>query len=115
MHRTGGQATDTIAAKPVEFHEATDTFRTEFDSETRPPTEAVIAAVAAAKDADETALPPLFERIDPDALESLFAATSDRTGQRNGNLTFDYAGCQITVNSHGTVIVDPSRMVEAAD
>ncbi len=66
------------------------------------PTEAVPTAVAEATGrpvtpsgtADSEPLPPLFETIDPDALDSL----ADPAGERENCLvTFTYAGCTVSV------------------
>ncbi|WP_431357804.1 HalOD1 output domain-containing protein [Haloarcula marina] len=78
----------------------------------RRPSEAIVAAVAEAKDEDMTTLSPLFTRIDPDTLDRIFSATSNQTKPCNGSITFDYEGCRITVNSSGTVIVDPSELIQ---
>ena len=106
-----GRKLDASAALSVEFHKDSHTFRTEFDRQTRGPSEAVIAAVAAAKDEDPVALPPLFETIDTDALDALFAVTSARMRPFESSLRFSYVGCEVTVNSHGTVIVNPSGRI----
>jgi hypothetical protein len=102
---------DSIAASSVEFHEESQTFRTEFDQQTRQPSEAIIAATAEVKDEDPTALPLLFNRIDPDALDTFFQTTSNQRRPPGRSITFEYVGCQITVNGHGTVIVDPSDWI----
>jgi hypothetical protein len=60
-------------------------------------TEAVVQAVAKAEDADPTEIPPLYNQIDPDALEKLFQNPS------NGAVTFDYCDYTVTVRSDGAV------------
>lgn len=69
----------------------------------------VVATVADHEGVDPMALdPPLYEAIDPDALDSLFP--SGANGQRGspGRLTFTYNGYRVSVTSDGDVeIFDP--------
>lgn len=65
------------------------------------PSETVVSSVAAYKGVDQVALPPLYEALDPDALDALFA-TPDGTA---GRVTFDYAGCTVECASDGSVDV----------
>jgi hypothetical protein len=71
----------------------------------QPLSEAVVVAVAAAADVDPLELArefgPLYDAIDPAALDSLFR--SDR--ETNGTVTFCYAGYEITADESGTVVV----------
>lgn len=65
---------------------------------------AVVEAVAERKGIDPVALtPPLYEAIDPDALDALFAPLDDELDQENASVTFPYDGCTITVYSNGHV------------
>lgn len=59
---------------------------------------AVVEAVAAADDASVLELPPLFDAVDPDALNAVFV---DRGA--NGYAQFRYAGHVVTVRADGTV------------
>ena len=58
----------------------------------------VVEAVGAAADTPVLELPPLFDAIDPDALDALFAGRPT-----NGVVTFRYAGYDVTVRADGTV------------
>ncbi len=65
----------------------------------RPVSETVVAAVAEYKRVDVFDLdPPLYEAIDPDALDALF-----REGE--GDVRFDHWGCTVTVDHDGVVTV----------
>lgn len=66
------------------------------------PSIGVVEAVAAATDRDAGALPQLGHVIDPDALNDLL--------ERDGDveITFEYAGIDVTVQSDGTVFVTSS-------
>lgn len=70
------------------------------------PSEAVVNAVAALSerpvtpfesDGRERALPPLYEAIDPDALDSLFDGGEDGSADRA--VTFRYSEYRVTVES----------------
>ncbi|WP_324760581.1 HalOD1 output domain-containing protein [Haloarcula sp. GH36] len=61
--------------------------------------EAVVQAVAEAAGTDPTELPPLYDQVDPDALEKLFRNPS------NGVVAFDYHGYTVVVRSDGTVLL----------
>ncbi|WP_162224219.1 HalOD1 output domain-containing protein [Halorussus salinus] len=83
---------------------------TDGDIETRhisggPPSEAVVLAVADARDRDPIDLPPLNDTLDPDALDALFAETASGRPRTGGRVTFEYAGCTVAVFGSGDVVV----------
>ncbi|WP_254530076.1 HalOD1 output domain-containing protein [Natrinema gelatinilyticum] len=61
----------------------------------------VIQTVAEREGVAPTDLPPLYDAIDPEALDSIFTA-----GQ--GHLVFPYYGYRITVSGDGRLDVDDS-------
>jgi hypothetical protein len=64
----------------------------------------VVEAVADAKGVEPTDLDErLYDCVDPDALDRLFA---DGTGW-DGRLSFTMAGCRVEVEASGTVVVTP--------
>lgn len=67
--------------------------------------ERVVAAVAAARDEDPLELPPLYDVIDPDALNNLFA--HGFSGRRNGSgrVSLMLADCEVVVHSDGEIAV----------
>lgn len=69
-----------------------------------PPSEAVIYRVASCESVDPLELRPMYDAIDPDALDSLVydSATSGATLQ----VQFSYHGYDITVMGDGVVHVD---------
>lgn len=73
--------------------------RTTADGHERPSMR-VVRAVAAANDADPIALAPLYDVIDPDALDRLFAADAA------GSVQFVYEGRDVVVDADGSVTVD---------
>lgn len=57
---------------------------------------AVVTTVAAAKERDPMSLPPLYDAIDPDALDDV--AACDTMG-----VSFEYAGYEIHVDGRGSI------------
>lgn len=67
---------------------------------------AVVEAIADAEGIDATELsPPLYEAIDTDALNKLFAATRLNEGM-SGQISFCYRGYDVTVYDDGQVAVE---------
>jgi hypothetical protein len=69
---------------------------------TRSLTTAIVSEIASAEDVDVLDVPPLFDSVDPDALESL-AAAADETARLT--VEFDHSGYRIRVED-GRVSVD---------
>ncbi|MFB6309340.1 MAG: HalOD1 output domain-containing protein [Haloarculaceae archaeon] len=68
--------------------------------------ESVVEAMAEAEGVDPTELTPtLYEVIDPDALEQLFASPMP-AGWMEGRVTFFYNGYEVTVCGDGYVVVE---------
>lgn len=70
---------------------------------------AVVHAIAAHRGVDPVELPPLYEWIDPDAIDALFEPT--RTGgPRRGRLEFEYDGHTVAVDCTDgvTIAIDGS-------
>lgn len=72
----------------------------QFSPEDTSASEAVLDAVSEIRDDPLVDCPPLYESVDPDALDSLFA---DRG---SGTVTFQYADCIVTVEANGRVSVE---------
>jgi len=68
------------------------------------PSEAIIQAVAAAAGVEPTELPPLFDFVDPDALDTLF---QDHTGAADAEklLSFRIKTWNVFVRADGRVLV----------
>ena len=52
---------------------------------------------------DPLEMQPLYEVVDPDALDALFSSVSDRG--TSVTVTFEYCGHAVTVTSEGTVTI----------
>lgn len=68
---------------------------------------AIIRQVAVQTDTETTALEPLYNTIDPDALETLFAPKADDSLRSQGRIVFEYSGCEVTITSRGDVRAIP--------
>lgn len=71
--------------------------------------QSVVEAVAEAKGVDPMELsPPLYDVIDPEALDQVFAPTS-MEGRMEGQVTFSYNGYEVTVFGDGSVAVEKRK------
>ncbi len=77
-------------------------------------TRSVIRAVACALDREPLHLAPLYETVDPDALDRLF--DGDRRGG-NGSLqlSFRYESCEVTLYADGRTVVELVAERDGAD
>lgn len=64
---------------------------------------AVLEAVARAAGVQALELPPLYDAVDPDALERLFAGVAGETRVGSLCVQFEYAGYVVTVRGDGEV------------
>ena len=79
-------------------------------------TDQVIEAVAEARDVDPIASEPLYEVVDPDALEGLFAPRRDGTRRSAGRVVFTLAGCEVVVHGDRDVeVTPPEEIVETPE
>lgn len=79
-------------------------FSSDSTAQSRPVYEQVIYAVANANGVDPTDLDPLYDTIDPDALDSLFGSGTE------GTIAFAYEGHDVAVNGDDTVAVDGTKV-----
>ncbi|WP_276299945.1 HalOD1 output domain-containing protein [Halorussus lipolyticus] len=70
--------------------------------EANTPSQAVVTAIAEALDTDVRELPPLYETVDSDALDTIFGRRHDGTPRTDGRVEFDHHDCR--------VVVDPDRV-----
>ncbi|MFA9427025.1 HalOD1 output domain-containing protein [Natronorubrum sp. A-ect3] len=76
---------------------------TEWDGDSEnTPVYAVVSAVGDAEGADPVDLPPLYNAVDPEALNDLFMS---RANSAVGTVEFEYAGYIVIVRGEGTVEV----------
>lgn len=72
--------------------------------ESRPVHERVIHAVADVEDVGPTDLDPLYETIDPEALDTLFKPDV------GGRIEFTYEGHDVVVHADGDAVVDGTQV-----
>ena len=77
----------------------------------KPPSRAVIEAVANAEGVSPTELqPPEYEplhaAVDPEALDSLFDRKADGAPRAGGTVSFHYCGYRVTVDEAGSVTLE---------
>lgn len=85
---------------------STDTQMTDERLDAETTSEAVLSAVAAASGVDVMDLPPLFEAVDPDALDSLFQADTDSNRVPVGYVRFEYYGYEVIVDENNDVTLE---------
>jgi len=79
----------------------------EYDWTVTPPSTAVIETVAAACDRDPLQLEPLYEVVDPDALDALIRSSGGGPVADGPTVTFEFAEKSVTVHGGGAVVVRP--------
>lgn len=67
--------------------------------------EAVIRTVAVRANKSPRELPPLYDSVDPDALDILFEPTADRS-RFGGEVRFPFAGYRVRVSTRSPVAVE---------
>lgn len=65
----------------------------------------VVVAMARASETEPNDLPPLYEAVDPDALDAVFAAQGDQSRRTGVTVTFPYAGHEVSVRGDGEICV----------
>jgi len=87
----------------------TDTYHHQYDWDSSERlSSAIIAAVATVADTEPTELEPLYECVDPDALNALFSPLSEDQPRSRGRLSFFLDEYEVTVHGHGEIVVDVS-------
>lgn len=72
----------------------------------RPAAAAVIEAVATRAGVDETELPPLYDAVDPDALDNLVARWAGGSPQSAGHVRFQYYGYTVLVHFDDRLVIE---------
>lgn len=68
-------------------------------------TNEIVSAVAELTGKNELDVERVYDRLDPDSLNSLFAETAAGRTAEDGLLVFTLEGCTVTVHGSGVVIV----------
>lgn len=76
------------------------------------PSMTIINALATAMGVEPTELPPLFEIVDPDAVDSLFSNNTSSPGAE-AMLSFNYRNWNVFVNADGRIrVCDASQPID---
>jgi hypothetical protein len=93
--------------RPIEPENVkTDLYVGQFDWAEVPPQAAVLEAIETVSEMDHDKFEVLYEYIDPDALESLFA---DATESQAIELMFRFDPFRVSIRSDGYVFVEPTN------
>lgn len=75
---------------------------TSFDwTEFEGPSTAIVTAVAEESGEDPVALSPIYEVVDPDSLDTIFALGNEPTRIPTGSVQFEYHGYSVIVKANG--------------
>lgn len=90
-----------------EYDAGTNTYRHDGNWETESVSAAVIEAVSTVTNTPTTDLDPLYNVINPDALDRLYKPMHDGAPRLSGGTTaFIYSDCRVTVHADGEVKVN---------
>lgn len=102
--QSGGGLPDQIGYDP-----RSETYHARHDwDDSQPLSTTVIEAVGAATETDPTQMDPLYEVLEPSALDALFRPQSDAAPRMSGQVLFSLDGHDVAVHSCGSIIVDAS-------
>lgn len=87
-----------------------DGIQAEYDWSAVTPSTAVIETLAVALDRDPTKITPLYDSVDPDAVDTLVSQNRKASAAGNPTVSFLHDGHEVTVDAAGTIVV---REVEA--
>lgn len=66
----------------------------------------VLRAVACLNDKEAMDIQPLYDVVDPDALDALFAPVSEETARDHGSISFTIDGRLVTFYGSGEIVID---------
>lgn len=94
------------ASEPDQPDRQVSTYYAAFDwADYEPVSSTVVETVARAAGVSPPDLPELHDYVEPLALDQLFQTERGETRTTTGEVTFEYAGYEVTVHSVGQVIV----------
>ncbi|MEY7852236.1 HalOD1 output domain-containing protein [Natrarchaeobius sp. A-rgal3] len=94
-------------SSPGDSMDAEDSYVTTVDpADDERPSAVIVTAVASVLERDPLELAPLYETVDPDALDSLFQHAHRTDDAGTHEVWFTYEGVDIGVRSDGEIRVD---------
>ncbi|KTG11198.1 hypothetical protein AUR64_04510 [Haloprofundus marisrubri] len=94
---------DADDARDVSYDPERGCYSVEFDPTRDAPSVEIIVAMSTIEDRRTDDIEPLYEVIDPDALDMVFRRGSEVTAERNGRLLFAFNGREVVVYGDGRI------------
>lgn len=99
----------TVFEQPnMQYHPESGSFHYPPEQDRWSMSEAVISAVAVATDREPIALPPLYEAIDPDALDALVSPLTVHPERGTVTVSFEWADCLVVIEEQTKIRVRAS-------
>lgn len=94
----------------VGYDPESNTYHAQYDwTDAEPLSNAVVKAVSVAIGDNPADIEPLYNVVNPDALDQLFAPTDSGTRRdHGGTITFPFNQCEVLVYWDGTIVVHPA-------
>lgn len=89
--------------------DADGVIRAEYDWSSVTPSTGVIETVAIAKNSEPTALEPLYNSVDADALDALLDSDGLHSADGVATVSFAFAGYDVTVQNNGVIVIQPTE------
>lgn len=91
---------------PIRYDSTTDSYHLSYEwTGQEPISTAVTHAIATIEGVDPERIESLSETINPDALDALFQPKLDGTSRSDGHISFTLHGYDVTVHSHGKIVI----------
>lgn len=103
-----------VAIETLEYEPETNTYRIAYDAGTTPPSLAVASALDSLSDGGRDDA-PLYDAIDPDALDRLLSPSEPPETADRRSVAFSARGFRITVSSRGYLEVRSDRDGDGAE
>ncbi len=105
-----GSGNDDTISNELEYDEQNGAYRIAVDwSDDGSVSTTIVMAVTEISDLGEDAVEPLIDRIDPDALDDLFAPHRADAQREDGVVRFLFADHVVTVYARGEIVIDPPQ------
>lgn len=95
------------ASSTNSVHSTTEQDPDRYDWSVTPPSIAVLETIADFTGQSPTSLPPLYEVVDPDSLDTICGRGTIVKGAGLVRISFRYAGHEVTISSDGDINVAP--------
>lgn len=105
MTQSGGELPDQTGYDP-----RSETYHAQHNwTDSQPLSTTVMEVVGAATNTEADQMDPLYDALDPDALDAIFRPRFDDVPRTNGQVMFSLDGHDVAVHSYGYIVVDVSK------